>query len=220
MSKCHHCQIEILDHTDTCPLCQGVLEIGGETNQFYPDIQGRRKKLFFFRRIFLFLSIMGIVLCLFIDYHVPGPLDWSLIASGGILLALFVTMVLTDPRLGYRSRIFYTICSGFAYVFFIDYITGFDGWSLDFVLPGVLFFVNFVLIFLMIYNHRSWQSYMIYQIGIVLVGIIPMLLIRHNLVRHPLISELAFGSSIFLFIGTLIMGGQAARQELMRRFYI
>ena len=220
MSRCHHCQIEILDKTQTCPLCQGVLEIGGETAWYYPDIPGQRKKLVLFRRIIKFLSLVAITLCLFIDYHTGSHMDWSFIASGTILLVLFWFLIMTNPHFGYRGRIILAICSGFAYVLQIDYVMGFSGWSYNFVLPGVIFLVNFVLIFLMLYNRRSWQSYMIYQIGCILIGAIPIALIYAGVVRYPILSELAFGSSVLLFAGTLILGGQAARMELQRRFFI
>ena len=220
MSKCHHCQIEIKDHTETCPLCQGVLELGGETGHFYPDISAKRKQMGLFRRIISFLSVLAITLCLYIDYHTENGFDWSLIASASILLGLLWFLTLTNPYRGYRGRIFFIICSGFAYLFFLDYISGFSGWSFNYVLPGVIFLVNFVLIFLMIYNHRCWESYMIYQIGCVLIGAIPIVLIYVGIVHHPILSELAFGSSVLLFVGTLILGGQAARMELQRRFFI
>ncbi|MBR1629163.1 MAG: zinc ribbon domain-containing protein [Lachnospiraceae bacterium] len=220
MSRCHHCQIEIIDRTETCPLCQGVLEIGGETDRFYPDIPGQQKRFLLIRRIFTFVSLVAISLCLFIDYHTEQRMNWSFIASGGIFLALTLFWILTNPNTGYRSRIIFSFCLVFAYLLLIDIITGFSGWSVNFVLPGAIFLINLVLLFLMIYNRRSWQSYMILQIGCIWVGAIPIALIYAGIVRYPVLSELAFGSSVFLFIGTLIFGGQAAKMELQRRFYI
>ena len=46
MSYCKHCKVEILDETDTCPLCKNILtdEEGafrGSVN--YPDVTKRKK---------------------------------------------------------------------------------------------------------------------------------------------------------------------------------
>ena len=41
-----------------------------------------------------------------------------------------------------------------------------------------------------------------------------------HIVTHPGLSELAFGISVFLFLGTLIIGDRRARLELKRRFHV
>ncbi|MBR1633651.1 MAG: zinc ribbon domain-containing protein [Lachnospiraceae bacterium] len=220
MSKCHHCGVEIKDATETCPLCQGVLEIGGEAEWNYPDIFGQRKKLGICRRIVLFLALVAAVLCLYIDFHMKDKMHWSFIAAGGILLGTMVFYLMTDPVAGYRKRSIFTLFGSFAYILFIDIVTGFAGWSVNYVLPGAIFLINIALIGLMIYNRRNWQSYMVYQIGGIAIGAVPIALIYAGIVTVPVLSELAFGSSVFLFVGTLLVGGRAARLELQRRFYI
>lgn len=209
-----------MDATETCPLCQGVLELGGETVQAYPDIFGQRKKLVIFRRVVLFLVLVGVALCLYIDYHTRDAMHWSFIAAGGILLGAMVFFVMTDPAAGYRKRMILTLFGSFAYILFIDIVTGFAGWSVNYVLPGAIFLINIALILLMLINRRNWQSYMVYQIGGILIGAVPVVLIFAGIVTVPVLSELAFGSSVFLFVGTLLFGGRVARLELQRRFYI
>ncbi len=220
MSRCRYCGVEISDKTEKCPLCQGVLEAGGKQRQAYPDIYSQRKRLILVRQIISIVAIAAIALCLYIDYQTISRMKWSFIASGGIILAWRMFLVMSDPNKGYRARIIHALFGCFAYLMLIDYVSGFGGWSLDIVLPGAMFLINFGLIFLMIYNHRSWQSYMIYQLGGIVLGLIPIILIYAGVVKHPILSELAFGSSVFLFICTLILGGTAARTELERRFYI
>ena len=139
MSRCPRCRIEIADNTEICPLCQSVLETDGETYDSYPDIYGKRKKLRFLRRILSFLSIAAISLCLFIDYHTEDGMYWSIIASGAILLSLFIFLVMSNPNIGYRGRIIHTMASCFLYMLLVDYVTGFSCWSINIVLPGVLF---------------------------------------------------------------------------------
>ena len=220
MSRCHHCQIYVSDRTEICPLCRGVLEIGGETAIAYPDIPQQRKKLVLIRGILLFASLIAAAICLFIDLHTKNRLDWSLIATGGILVGLRVFFVMTNPVSGYRRRVLETLFAAVIYVMLIDYVTGFYGWSVNFVLPGAMFVLNFGLLLLMLINRRNWQSYMVYQILSIVIGLVPILLVYRGIVTVPLLSELAFASSVLLFLGTLIFGGRAALAELGRRFYI
>ncbi len=220
MSKCYHCNVTVLDDRETCPLCRGVLEMSGETKLSYPNISMKRRKLELTRRLISFFAITAIIISLYIDYHTKNSLDWSLITTGGIILFLAVFLVITNPASGYRKRLFVPFCGAVIYIFFIDFVTGYSGWSANYVFPGAMFLLNFVLIMLMIINRRSWQSYMIYQLAGVLVGAIPILLIYMGIVTKPLLSELSFGSSVLLFVGTLLIGGRAAHVELQRRFYI
>ena len=220
MSMCRHCGVEILDDATACPLCHGGLELGGEFATGYPDIVAKWRKVEFLRRILLFLSIVAAALCIFIDWHLGDGLFFSILATGGIICGLIVLFVLTDPAAGYRKRSTFIFAAAVVYVLVIDIATGFHGWSVNYVLPGGLFFINFGLILLMIVNRRNWQSYMVYQIAGILIGIVPIIMIYAGIVTVPIFSELAFGSSVLLFLGTLIFGGREARTELSRRFHI
>ena len=99
-------------------------------------------------------------------------------------------------------------------------MTGFYGWSVDYILPGALILVDVVLIVLMIVNHRNWHSYMVFQLLTIVIGLIPVGLVEAGVVRHPLFSECAFIACVLVFLGTLILGGTQARLELQRRFHI
>ena len=76
------------------------------------------------------------------------------------------------------------------------------------------------IVLLMIINSRNWQSYLMFQLFGIVCSLIPLLLIALHIVTHPGLSELAFGISVFLFLGTLIIGDRRARLELKRRFHV
>ena len=51
MAKCKNCNIEILDETESCPLCQSILEQNDALENMYPDVLLSQRKLTFFSRI-------------------------------------------------------------------------------------------------------------------------------------------------------------------------
>ena len=102
----------------------------------------------------------------------------------------------------------------------IDASFGFYRWSVNYVLPGTLFLINLILIILVFANRRGWSGYMIYQILMIFIGLIPFGLIKLNIVTAPVLSQIAFLSSVILFLGTLIIGGRTAVNELKRRFHL
>lgn len=220
MSKCFRCNLEILDQTTTCPLCNSVLEYRSIYATGYPDIVAKMKKMVFVRRMVGFLSIVSIALCVFIDYHLPGHLDWSILATGGILCGLSVFFVMTNPVAGYIKRILTTLFAAAAMVLVADITTGFNRWSVNYVFPGMIFTFNVGLLILMLINRRRWHSYMIYQILSIVIAAVPVALVYAHIVTFPILSELAFGSCLVVFVGTIIFGGREATMELSRRFHI
>ncbi len=184
----------------------------------YPDVKTKRKKIHFVLRllIFLWLAISGILL------FVNGKTEahwWTLLVSAVLLYPIFLLYIIEKDK-GYLHRIFYLVIGAELLIVLIDVATGFHRWSVNYVLPGGMILVDVVLIVLMIVNRRNWQSYMIFQLLTIVIGAVPLLLIRLGIVTVPLFSEIAFYSAVLVFLGTLIMGGSEAHQELRRRFHV
>ena len=53
MSKCRLCNVEILDETERCPLCDSVLEHTFEVENMYPDVRVMAKKWTLLLNIYL-----------------------------------------------------------------------------------------------------------------------------------------------------------------------
>ena len=223
MNKCNRCGVIVNEDTEVCPLCKGVLETDGvkptPINE-YPNIFRKDKTWNLLLRIFLAVWVIGTIVLVFINYQTTHKYWWSVVASASYFYALVVARTLTNPHAGYLRRIFVVVFGAMLLNVVIDACYGFYGWSINYILPAALFVINFALILLMIINHRNWQSYMMLQIFSIFIGCIPLWFIHIGLVTHPLLSEIAFLSSVVLFLGTLIVGGSAARSELKRRFYI
>ena len=87
-------------------------------------------------------------------------------------------------------------------------------------LPSAIILVDVGIIICMIVNRRNWQSYMMWQIFMILCSIVPVILIFTGIVTAQLFALIAFAFSLFLFLGTLIIGDRRARVELKRRFHV
>ena len=76
------------------------------------------------------------------------------------------------------------------------------------------------IIVLMIVNMQNWQSYILLQLGMIVIAGIQMLLYVLHIVTRPLLSLIALVSSGILFLGTVLLGDRRAKNELKRRFHI
>lgn len=219
MSRCNACMIEVSDTSEKCPLCHTVLEKDDKVEDWYPDIKVKTKKMNYAFRIILFIWIITTAICVFINYNMPTKYMWSIAVAAILAYPIFILYELARDK-GYLHRIFFIMITGVLLVALVDYIFGAYGWSVDYILPGALAGVDIVFIILMFTNRRNWQTYMMPQLFVIVLGVITLILIKTGVVKHPLMSEIAFLSAVLVFLGTLILGGRTARMELRRRFHI
>ena len=218
--RCSHCGVKIMDLTEKCPLCNGILEPGEDGSDTYPDVVQRSRKLGLFLRILMAFWVVVTAVCALINYYTYDGVLWSAIVSVTIFYVVFIIYLMSYTNVGYLGRIFTSVILAVVLVVSVDVLTGFHGWSVDYVIPGGLLVIDIAIMIIRFINHKNWQSYMYVQFIVVLLGFIPILLVRIGLVHHPKFSVAAFFTSVLLFITTLIIGGRAARAELRRRFHI
>ena len=221
MNRCQKCHVVILDDTDRCPLCQHVLQTDGDPREnSYPNAIAVTKRFRFLENLFLFLSIMAETILLVINYNMDSMFPWSLVV--GIVL-LYLNTVLRMTLVGKSSLLFKILSLILLAVIMlpvIDYLTGYRGWSLDYVLPCGILALDLVLFVLILMNRRGWQSYMMAELMTALLSVVPIILRVIGLIQFPYLVWIAFAASVFLFLGTLILGDRRARTELKRRFHI
>ena len=199
MSKCRNCNVEILDVTEFCPLCHSVLEQTEELENMYPDARLKTQKMKFVTRLYLFCALVVEFFLIVIDFHGENQVHWSILAGLGFLYVYTVLRYAVLGTSGYRAKTIVLVLLAVLLTVAVDFITGYRGWSVDYVASGGILVMDIVIIILMICNRRNWQSYIMWQIAMILLSAIP---------------------AVFLFLGTLMIGGRRAVQELYRRFHI
>lgn len=221
--KCLHCGISVLDKdAETCPLCGGALsdQDSKDIVEFngYPDIVAKRRKTTFFLKLLLSVCAGGSIVAAAINI-INGGFPWAVIVVASLMYVYIEFAVFFAPDAGIITKITVTILLAALFVVVIDVTCGFGKWSLNYCLPAALILFNIFIIILMFVNHRRWESYMILIVLPILLGILPIVFMHYGLVTDPILSEIAFISSILLFLVALIMGGANARMELKRRFH-
>lgn len=220
MSKCRQCNIEVLDETERCPLCNTVLEPTIEVENMYPDIRVKSKKLVFFSRVYLFLA--AVIEIILFNVCLLSDVQWLVFIICGLVL-LFGYIVIKYAILGTSGYIVKTVVlTVIAVIMFvaIDFSVGYNGWSVNYVLPSGILLIDAVIVLLMMINRKNWQSYLIAQIFMVICGLAAVVLSAIGIITHPMLSIVAFDASVILLLGTMIIGGRRARVELKRRFHI
>ena len=221
MSKCKQCGVFVRDDTGVCPLCKCVLDTDGEAENKYPDIWAKNHVMKLIIRIYLFVAIVTESLLIYLNYYYFNGLYWSVI-DGVVLAYIYLTLAYTVSysRSGYRMKIIVGVAGAILLLNVIDHVLGNNGWSIDYALPAALLAVDVTVLFLIIFNRRNWQSYLSFQIAMILLSLIPVILNLLGYVRVPILAYLVLAVAVFLFLGTVIIGGKRATTELKRRFHI
>ncbi|MCI8326727.1 MAG: zinc ribbon domain-containing protein [Lachnospiraceae bacterium] len=221
MSKCRNCKIEVLDHTAVCPLCRCVLEQSEkEPLERYPNVRIREKKIALIVRIYMFVAIAIEILLIFINRKQANGVWWSLIVAGVfVYIYLILRIGIQDDR-GYRSKMILLTVFAMALLYLIDRVAGYQGWSLNYVLPSGVILLNLAIMVLMIVNWRNWPSYLLFQLFCILCSLFPIFLWKRGYITKPFLSEIALAISLMFFLGTVIIGGRKAKEELERRFHV
>lgn len=220
MSKCRNCNVEILDETEFCPLCHSVLEQTEELENMYPDARLKNQKMKFVTRLYLFCALVVEFLLVIIDFNGENQVHWSVLVGLGLLYVYTVLRYAILGKSGYRAKTIVLVLLAVLVTVVVDFVTGYRGWSVDYVASGGILLVDVIIIALMIWNRRNWQSYIMWQITMILFALIPAVLYLIGLERNFIMAFLPLIVSAFLFVGTLMIGGRRASQELYRRFHI
>ena len=220
MSRCKQCNVEILDETERCPLCHSVLEKTVEVENMYPNVRTMTRRLALLSRIYLFVAILVEALLIYLNVLSDSEMFWSAIPGLAMLYGYLVLRYAILGKSGYKGKIIVLTLIAILMVVAIDFVVGYRGWSVNYALPSAILLVDAGILVLMCINRRNWQSYMMWQIFMILCSVVPLVLYAVGIVTAPILALLAFAFSTALFLGTLIIGDRRARTELLRRFHV
>lgn len=220
MSRCKQCNVEILDETERCPLCHSVLEKTVEVENMYPNVRMMTRRLALLSRIYLFVVILVEALLIYLNVLSDSEMFWSAIPGLAMLYGYLVLRYAILGKSGYKGKTIVLTLIAILMVVAIDFVVGYRGWSVNYALPSAILLVDVGILILMCINRRNWQSYMMWQIFMILCSVVPLVLYAVGIVTTPILAVLAFAFSAALFLGTLIIGDRRARTELRRRFHV
>lgn len=227
MSRCKQCNVEILDNTEKCPLCHHVLELDDlQRENMYPNARVVRRKYRVLENVLLFASIVVFVICFTINFAynrtIPAEEEiwWSLIVGLGLVYGNGLLRITILGKSDYLFKIMIAIFLALAVLLEVDWLTGAHGWGVDLVFPICIIALDIGILILMLVNRRNWQSYLMVQIGALILGVVALIFVLTDVITFPYLAVIAAGISLFVFLGTVIIGDQKARTELKRRFHI
>lgn len=233
MKYCKSCHIKVDSKRMTCPLCKDVLEkIDERHTKGYEEYSGYKekpRKLHIVRKIFLFLSIIAIVVCIIVNILTFNGVFWSLIVIGTILYLWVLVKFTILSRKNIALKLILQALTISLLLFSIQIITPSTKWLVPYALPFVMIATSFSITLLILIKTMRYKDYMLYLVSVVLIGFLPLLLIvikatrflfevGDKLITWPSITCCLY--ALFTIIGLFLFGDRATKDEFKKRFHI
>lgn len=222
MKICKRCQIKILDETVTCPLCRSVLDdedlVKGDFR--YPTLSFNSSRYYLLNKILLFISVMIVITSVTVNYVLYNGVLWSLASIVAVLYSWTIIRHAVKNSIDLASKIIVQAISASILIIVIDVVIGFNGWSVDYVVPQVAILANIGIFILLIVSKLDWKRYVLHQMGMAFLGFVPVILSLFQVVNHPLMSYIATATSVVILVFTVIFGDKSLKSEITRRFHV
>ena len=167
------------------------------------------RRLALLSRIYLFVAILVEALLIYLNVLSDSEMFWSAIPGLAMLYGYLVLRYAILGKSGYKGKIIVLTLIAILMVVAIDFVVGYRGWSVNYALPSAILLVDAGILILMCINRRNWQSYMMWQIFMILCSVVPLVLYAVGIVTAPL---LAF-AGVCIFYGTVFGYADHRRPE-------
>lgn len=221
MRTCSKCNVKVKDPSLVCPLCKGVLSSpsGEETPLAFPPVGIDIKKFHMLKRVFIFLSIIASVGSIAANFLVYDGFLWSILTVAGIIYLWIVIPYTVANHINIVSKILAQVFWGSLFVVLIDFIVGYRGWSVEYVIPSVFSAADIAVIVVILINRMNWRNYLLYQFVIGFLGFAPLVLYLLSIAENPVFVIISTSVSALCLIGTAVFGDKTVKSEFKRRLH-
>jgi hypothetical protein len=219
MRKCEKCGVTVRGLGRYCPLCQSRLT-GTPEEDIYPKIPTLYRQFAVLFRWMIFGSIAGCIICMAVNILIPSKIFWSLFVIIGVICFWLSFSFAIRKRDNIPQDLTIQVFLATIICIVWDLVTGWKGWSLDYVLPIACSGAMISLIIIAVIMKLQPDEYILYFIVDILYGTVTLLLLLTGVTHIVIPTIICITISLVSLTGLIIFQGKAMRQELIRRFHL
>lgn len=222
MKRCPECHADVKGDWERCPLCQTDLKVPESEKpeeSDFPEVplKFNRKKI---KQVLSFSSVLLIILYFvahFIWRFQFFNLEYVLF---GILIMWLMMLVIIRKRRNIVKGIVYILFLFSLLSLYFDYVNGWLGWSLTFVIPILCISALLAMfISIQVVNLRA-EDYVLYLQLAAIAGLIPAVFLLMDWVVFALPSLLSIVFSLVMSVAVFFKHRQAVINELEKRMHV
>lgn len=221
MKYCDKCKLKIAGKRKYCPLCQNLLSGSDEDQEeVFPHITTLYRRYTVFFRIMIFVSVAAAVISVLLNMLIPSRRAWSFFVVIGIGCMWVSLYTAINKRNNIPKNITYQVCIVAVVVMIWDYITGRNGWSIDYVIPIMCIVAMVFLAVISKIMKMEVEDYILYLIIGGIFGILPVIFIATGKLRVLYPSMICVAASIISLTALIVFYGPSMSAELKRRLHM
>lgn len=221
MRYCSSCQVTVTGARARCPLCQNLLtgDIAPETEVF-PRLPAPRYSRQLLYKLINLTAIVSMVICLAVNWMLPEQGAWSIFACVGILGAWVTTAVGVSQRRNIIKSITWVLFLISALTILLDRMSGWLGWSLDYVFPCLCVASMASMIVLSLAMHIPPNEYLVNLVLASAYGVVPLIFVLTDVVGVIYPSVICVAVSVIIVAWLWIFEGKGIRRELKKKLHL
>ena len=225
MEVCDACRLQVRTAENHCPLCGAELkksekEESLRAENHYPDLRRQLAKFSLVRRLLQFFTLFGCLFSLLVNLLVTPHLWWSLIVLAAAAYGWLLIPALLRRGVNFARQIVFQVLLTCAVVVLIDFVTGYSGWSVSYVVPAVLSAGIVVTGLLAVFNPTSWSRYVFYQALVGVFGFVPLILYFLGWAKSLVMVLVTVGLALASLLLTVLFADKRIKNEFVKRFHL
>ncbi|NLK65212.1 MAG: hypothetical protein GX289_08970 [Tissierellia bacterium] len=220
MKFCKSCNVSVVGRRKLCPLCQDRLIGDKAQEEVFPKISFVYKEYSVFFKIMLLITVITATISVALNILLPGRGAWSLFILGGLSSVWASLINLINQRKNIPKNIVYQVMTISVIVIIWDFVTGWKGWSINYVIPLVCVFAMISMAIISKIRKLFIQDYILYIIIDGLFGIIPIIFILFGFLDVLLPSIICISTSIISLSTIIIFESKSLKAEIKRRLHV
>ena len=220
MLYCKSCRVWVAGVHQRCPLCGGNLSGKREEAPSYPELPENRS---FTKRLIQIISgaaLTAAIICVAVNLLVPTGIWWSLFAVLGLGCGWLWVVVGIVKKAKLLNNIVWqlVLISGVAFLW--DWLTGWRGWSVDYVFPSVCIGAMLAVIILSRVLRMPDRDYMIHLILCAVLGVVPLVFLFTGVLGAIAPSVICTAASLIVISLQLIFNWKAMYREIHKKLHL
>lgn len=172
-------------------------------------------------KIFTFLCVIAMVAVLGTDYSLDRNFHLSLFVCGGAVSMWLALAVGFFKRYNLLKNAMWQLIIVTVGCIIWDWRTGWHGWAIDFVLPGVSVIIMISMLIISRVYYRQAKDYLVYFMMAALYGVLlPLIFLLTGQVKVVFPSVISIGMGVVMLVGLVLFKGKEVRQEMAKNLHV
>ena len=221
MQHCGKCKMNINGDKQYCPLCQGMLEGEGDHKaEIFPKARPKLPPDFLFLRIMTFGAIVLAVFSVALNAMLPIEVNFWLPAVGGIVCAWISLAIAVTKKYNIIKNIIWQLFILTLLSVIWDLFTGWNGWSLDYVIPCACMVAMLSMAILARVKKMPAHEFIIYLVVDGIYGIVPLIFLLTGILNVRIPSVICVACSLISISALLLFKGRTIKSEVEKKLHL